>query len=91
MAHFSVSTAIAFGGYSAGAILDTHEPSRWALGATVGLGAGVLKELLDMTGIGQPSWKDFAWDCAGVAVGLALAWLIHYLIPSPTHEPAPGR
>jgi hypothetical protein len=33
-----------------------------------------LKEGIDATGSGDPSWKDFTWDVIGAAVGLAVAW-----------------
>jgi putative lipoprotein len=52
-------------------------------GAAVVIGAG--KELLDLTGLGDPSWKDFAWDLIGGAVGTVLSlgfeWLLSTLLP----------
>ena len=37
-----------------------------------GCAAGTV--LIDATGSGDPSWKDFTWDVIGAAVGLAIAW-----------------
>jgi putative lipoprotein len=45
---------------------------------TLAVGAG--KELLDMTGLGDPSWKDFTWDAVGTVAGLALAWSVDLLM-----------
>lgn len=75
--HFGASTALAAGGYALGAtIWDEPEPAL-AVGAAVALGAGIGKELLDLAGMGHPSWRDLAWDVAGTGVGLLLAWAIH--------------
>jgi putative lipoprotein len=75
--HFDVSAGIAAAGYgvSAAWLVD----ARWkalAIGGGVALGAGATKELLDLAGLGDPSWKDFAWDAIGTVAGLVLAWSI---------------
>jgi uncharacterized protein YfiM (DUF2279 family) len=46
-------------------------------GALAALSIGAAKELLwDWAlGLGDPSWKDFAADCAGVVLGVGLALL----------------
>jgi putative lipoprotein len=54
---------------------------RALAGATLSLSAGVAKELWDLSGRGDPSLKDLAWDGIGTGVGVALAaavdiWLI---------------
>jgi putative lipoprotein len=79
--HFDVSAGLAAVGYGAAAgwLVD----ARWkalALGGGVALGVGAGKELLDMTGLGDPSWKDFTWDAIGVVAGLALAWGVDLLV-----------
>ena len=54
-------------------------------GAAVVIGAA--KELLDLTGFGDPSWKDFTWDLIGGATGalisLGVEWLVEHLLSSP--------
>ena len=45
---------------------------------TIAIGAG--KELYDMTGHGDPSWRDFTWDVIGTIVGLGLAWGVDMLV-----------
>jgi len=72
--HFSVSAAIAGAGYGAGAALDQERPWRFLIGGALGVGAGVGKELLDLAGAGQPSWRDLAWDALGITTGLLLAY-----------------
>ena len=56
-------------------------PDRWkalVVGGTLAIGAGALKEGLDAAGLGDPSWKDFAWDVIGAACGLGVAWVIDF-------------
>ncbi len=62
--------------------------SRWVrlaigFGAAVVVGAG--KELWDLSGHGDPSWKDFTWDVIGAATGALLAtgieWIVERLAP----------
>jgi putative lipoprotein len=90
--HFSVSVALAGGGYAASApLLDERWQRAVAAGAfSLGLGAG--KELHDLSGAGDASWKDFTWDVAGTAVGVTLAWLIDIaLSPAPRSATAARR
>lgn len=84
--HFSVSAALASGGYALGA-LDWHERSvRAAAGATFALTLGAAKELLDLAGLGEPSWRDLTWDVVGAAVGVALALGVDLLIEALGHH-----
>jgi putative lipoprotein len=74
--HFAVAGAIAGVGYG---ITTAATPDRWkafAVGGAAAVGAGALKEGLDATGMGDPSWKDFAWDVIGAACGLGVAWVV---------------
>jgi uncharacterized protein YfiM (DUF2279 family) len=80
--HFSLSAALAGGGYALGAALFEEVPPRLAMGAGLALGLGIAKELYDLTGAGTPSWKDLTWDAIGVATGLAIAWAIdRFVLP----------
>jgi putative lipoprotein len=80
--HFGVSAALAAGGYAASsAWLDTRGERALAGGAfSLSLGAG--KELWDLSGHGDPSWRDFTWDVIGTAAGLALAVAVDSLASS---------
>src|SRR5690606_34065861 len=72
--HFGVSVGIALGGYGLGVPLFDCEPPRFALGGGLALGLGIGKELWDLAGDGDASWRDLAWDVLGTAVGLLVAW-----------------
>lgn len=47
-------------------------------GAAVVIGAG--KELVDLAGFGDPSWKDFTWDVIGAAVGTVLSFAFEWVL-----------
>jgi len=74
--HFAAGGALAAAGY---AVTTSFTEDRWkafAIGGGVALGAGAMKEGLDALGSGDPSWKDFAWDAIGAAVGLGIAFAV---------------
>jgi putative lipoprotein len=71
--HFGVSVLLAAGGYAGSSIwLDTRA-ERAIAGASFSLTLGAGKELWDLSGHGDPSWRDFTWDAIGTGVGVALA------------------
>jgi putative lipoprotein len=74
--HFSFSAAIAVGGYGATALLG--DDTRWRVwgGAGAAILAGVGKEVVDIHGPGDASFKDLTWDLIGTATGVGVAWLI---------------
>jgi putative lipoprotein len=71
--HFSVAAAIAGAGYGLSALYTSDLRVRAAFGGGVSLAAGAGKELLDLAGFGDPSWRDFAWDVIGAVVGVGIA------------------
>ncbi len=77
--HFGFSAALASGGYAAGALIWDGPTERLLAGAGLSLSLGVAKEIADMAGAGDPSWRDLAWDVVGTGVGLALAWSVDRL------------
>ncbi|HLL82853.1 MAG TPA: hypothetical protein VK420_09390, partial [Longimicrobium sp.] len=82
--HFGVSAGLATGGYAGAALVFEDEPRRLLVGGGLALAVGVGKELFDLAGAGNPSWKDLTWDVLGAATGLAFAWAIdHFLIAPP--------
>jgi putative lipoprotein len=88
--HFGVSAGLSAGGYAA---LSPwlESPSERALGgAAFSLTLGAGKELWDLTGHGDPSWRDFTWDVLGTAVGVALAVGVDALVSRDKDAPA-GR
>src|SRR5258708_5118018 len=78
--HFGASAVISSGGYAIGTLVFPARYEAMLLGGGVALAAGAGKELLDMTGFGDPSWRDFTWDVIGTAAGLAVAWGIDLLV-----------
>src|SRR6478752_5716288 len=78
--HFGVSMGLAAGGYAAvSPWLDSRAQRALAGGAfSLTLGAG--KELWDLAGHGDPSFRDFTWDVLGTAAGVALAVGVDALI-----------
>jgi putative lipoprotein len=74
--HFSVSIALGAGGYGGAALLVKPRWQRALLGGAVAVSVGGAKELYDLAGHGDPSWRDFTWDLAGSAVGVGLGYLI---------------
>ena len=47
-------------------------------GTTLVIGAA--KEGADALGLGDPSWRDLAWDAIGAVAGLAIAWGVDLLL-----------
>jgi putative lipoprotein len=78
--HFGASAIIAGGGYGLAATQFEARYPRLLIGGGLALAAGAGKELLDMTGFGDPSWRDFTWDVIGTATGLLVAWGIDLLV-----------
>lgn len=97
--HFGASAIIAGGSYGVGRALFDKRRDAILFGSGVGIAVGAAKETWDALGHGDPSWKDFTWDVAGTAVGVALAWGLDLLVshftatnrqttPDPTAAPA---
>ena len=74
--HFGISAGLAAGGYAASIPFVDKRWQRAAIGSGFALSVGAGKELYDLSGHGDPSWKDFAWDAMGTAVGVAIALAI---------------
>lgn len=83
--HFGVSAALAAGGYAASSPWLDSRTERAIAGSAFSLTLGASKELWDLAGHGDPSWRDFTWDVVGTAVGVALAVSID-AIASPKRE-----
>lgn len=89
--HFGISVGISAGSYGVASLFVDSRVGRLAIGGAVGIGAGAGKELYDLWGHGDPSWRDFTWDLLGVATGLGLAWLIDELVAGSDGAPAASR
>ena len=67
-----------------GALAGQPTWARFAIGGSVAMGAGIAKEVWDMQGHGDPSWRDVTWDVLGTAAGLGLAYLVDRLVSGKT-------
>lgn len=84
--HFAASATIAGSGYAIGAPLFDSRGQALILGGSLALGLGITKEVLDATGLGDPSWRDLTWDGIGTVAGLAFAWGIDLLVQGVSEE-----
>jgi uncharacterized protein YfiM (DUF2279 family) len=91
--HVSASALVAGGGYALGAWAFEARGPRVLLGMGLGLAAGVGKEVVDLVGFGDPSWRDLVWDVFGVGVGIAVAYLVDLALSpsSPARGAEPQR
>jgi putative lipoprotein len=78
--HLGVSAGLSAGGYAAASACFERPAVRFALGVGVGVAAGAGKELYDMGGHGDPSWRDFTWDVIGALTGATIALLVDRLV-----------
>jgi putative lipoprotein len=86
--HFGVSAGLAAGGYAALSPWLESRPERALAGAAFSLSLGAGKELWDLAGHGDPSWRDFTWDVLGTAAGIALAVSVDALVSGGKGAPA---
>jgi putative lipoprotein len=83
--HFGFSVGLASAGYGVSSLFLGRYAPRALAGAGFSLTLGAGKELYDLTGHGDPSWRDFTWDIAGTAVGVGLSLLVDALL-APDHR-----
>jgi putative lipoprotein len=76
--HFGLSAGITGGGYAIATQTTDDIGGRAALAASLGIGVGLGKEILDACGLGHPSWKDFLWDVIGTSAALTIAVSIDF-------------
>jgi putative lipoprotein len=88
--HFGVSAGLGASGYALSSLAFDSRLERVAAGAAFSLTLGAGKELYDLSGGGDASWKDFTWDVAGTSVGVGLALLVDLMITS-KNTSAPSR
>jgi putative lipoprotein len=87
--HFGASAILASGGYGATALVSDDRRVRLAVGGAFAFSLGAAKELWDLSGHGDASWRDLTWDGIGTVTGLAVAAAIDWTITRLTAKPAP--
>ena len=80
--HFGFSVILAAGGYAAASPWLATKGERALAGGAFSLTLGASKELWDLGGHGDPSFRDFTWDVVGTVAGLALAVGVDVLVGS---------
>ncbi|MFO0758148.1 MAG: hypothetical protein U0359_16755 [Byssovorax sp.] len=85
--HATAGVLIAGGAYGASVPYTDQIALRIAFGAGLSVAAGGAKELFDLAGYGDPSWKDFTWDVVGAAIGVGVAVTLDLAF----REPSPVR
>jgi hypothetical protein len=68
------------GGYAGTSLVTDDRPTRIVAAATVRARRRVLKEVWDLTGHGDASWRDLTWDVVGTTTGVLLAYAIDWAI-----------
>jgi putative lipoprotein len=76
--HFGASALLASAGYGGAALASDDTRVRLAVGGGLALGAGIGKELWDLSGHGAASFRDLTWDVVGTATGLAVAAVVDW-------------
>src|SRR5437764_7765386 len=69
LVHFAASGSLAVVGYAGASMFTEDRPLRIGAGAALAVSAGVAKELWDLDGHGDASWRDLSWDLLGAATG----------------------
>jgi putative lipoprotein len=89
--HFGFSVVLSAGGYAASSTFLDTRTERALAGSAFSLTLGAGKELWDLSGHGDPSWRDFTWDVVGTAVGVAIAAGVDALVrPKPDSQTRPS-
>lgn len=76
--HFGACAGITGGGYAIATQITDDVAGRAAIAASLGIGAGLGKEVLDAAGLGTPSWRDFVWDVLGTSVAITVSVSIDF-------------
>jgi putative lipoprotein len=90
--HFGISTGLALGAYGLSTFIVEEPWQRSLIAGGASLSAGAAKELWDMSGHGDASWKDLTWDAAGTTLGVSIALSIDLAYdPSAQADEVRGR
>lgn len=82
--HLGASAGITGGGYAIATQLTDDIAGRAAIAASLGIGAGLAKEVADAFGLGHPSWKDFLWDVIGTGIAVSVSVSIDFGVRAAT-------
>jgi len=88
--HFSAAGSQAVVGYANAEMWTGSRPARAVAGGALAVSAGVAKELWDLDGHGDASWRDLGWDLLGAATGVLVSAGVDWAVNRIFH-PTPGR
>ncbi len=74
--HFAASGSLAVVAYAGASLATDHRPTRVVAAASFALGLGIAKEVWDLSGHGDASWRDLTWDVVGTTAGVLIAYAI---------------
>jgi putative lipoprotein len=86
--HFGASALLAAGGYGATSLVTEDRRVRLAVGGGFAFSLGIAKELWDLSGHGDASWRDLTWDAVGTVAGLGFAAAVDWMIQRVSARPA---
>ena len=78
--HFAASASIAVVVYAGASFQTESRPKRAIAATSVSVSAGIAKELWDLSGHGDASWRDLTWDVIGATTGTLVAYVIDWTI-----------
>jgi putative lipoprotein len=78
--HFAASASIAVVVYAGASFQTESRAKRIVAAASVALAAGLAKEVWDLSGHGDASWRDLTWDVVGTTTGVLLAYAIDWAV-----------
>jgi putative lipoprotein len=78
--HFAASASIAVVVYAGASFQTESRAKRIVAAASVALAAGLAKEVWDLSGHGDASGRDLAWDVIGTSTGVLLAYAIDWAV-----------
>lgn len=87
--HFEASASIAVVVYAGASFQTESRPKRAVAAASVALSAGIAKELWDLSGHGDASWRDLTWDVIGATTGTLVAYVIDWAVSRLRGPPGP--
>ena len=78
--HFATSASIAVVVYAGASFQTESRAKRIVAAASLALAAGLAKEAWDLSGHGDASGRDLAWDVIGTSTGVLLAYAIDWAV-----------
>jgi uncharacterized protein YfiM (DUF2279 family) len=89
--HGAVSMVLAAEAYGFAAEITASPWERAAAGFGVSVGLGLAKEVADLAGAGDASYRDVVWNVAGALLGAGIVLAMDVLTGAPRAPPPPAE